>query len=143
MQIPSEINWKDFLNNLTTFDGGDNIRMAFSQSTPPPNDLPLVIVEAIKEIERLRKLTAKFIMINTIPPTYMAKPHTDTLKSDKRLERWHLPIVTNEDAWYWSENHGFEHFSAGFWCGPVAYWNRHTAGNFGLTDRTHLVVDLG
>lgn len=124
-------------------DGGDDVKMAYFQSTPPPNTLPPEYKAALLEISQKRNLLVRYFMVNVIPAGKVAKIHTDTLATPERLERWHLPIATNKDAFYWSTATGFVNMELGFWHGPVEYWNKHTAGNFGESDRVHLVVDLG
>lgn len=125
------------------FDGGDDIKMAYYQSTAPPSDLPKEYKSALLEISQKRNLLVRFCLVNVIPPGKVAKLHTDTLSTNERLERWHLPIQTNKDAFYWDRTNGFVNMELGFWHGPIEYWNKHTAGNFGESERVHLVVDLG
>lgn len=141
-QLKSKINWIDFNPEiLPNFDGGDKIRMAFAQSTLIPATLPIQIIDAIAEIKNLINAKPLYLMLNIIPYNSQAGVHTDTLKT-KNLQRWHLPIQTNPFAWYWSEKEGFKNMEAGYWHGPVPYWENHAAGNFGQGDRIHLVVDL-
>lgn len=127
------------IKKLTTFDGGNGIMMAYRQSEL--HDLPPKLAEAVHEIETLRKKTARFVQVNSIPPGVSAGKHTDTLRCDYRLERWHFVISTNKEAWF-EDSSGRFHMDQGCWYGPVAYWDTHDVGNDGNTERVHLVVDL-
>lgn len=102
---------------------------------------PLVI-EAVQEIATLRKQSVLNIMVNKLPAKVYIDPHVDPLPATKhqgalpRLERWHLPIVTDPKCLL-----NGEHLEPGFWHGYVKYWEPHDVqgGDF---DRIHLLVDL-
>lgn len=124
------------------FDGGGGVLMLTRQSEPYiPENFHESIQEAVKEIETLRGKKALFVMINRLDPGIVIDEHTDTLKVPYHLERWHLPISTNKDAWHQDLN-GRIHMQTGFWHGPIPYWEIHSGGNEGRCPRIHLVVDL-
>jgi hypothetical protein len=125
-----------------TFDGGGGIQMAFRQSEMPDETTLKDLLPAIREIEELRKKKCRFVQLNTAPPGFVSGVHTDTLRCDYHLERWHFVIATNKDAWFEDEINGKFHMDQGGWYGPVAYWKPHNVGNNGNTERVHLVVDL-
>lgn len=131
------------------FHGGDNVMMANGQAKGLPDALIKVpaISEAIKEIEGIRRLKAKHLMVNRMPPGCKVPVHRDYME-DKKLawyERWHLPIATNPKAFYYDEVEGWGtsiHLQEGVWAGPIPYWMFHKVENLGDTERVHLVVDL-
>lgn len=94
---------------------------------------------AIDEIEDYLGKSVKYLMVNILPAGIVVPVHTDTLV-DNSVSRWHLPLKTNVHAWFWGEA-GFSHLELGVWR-EVDYKQRHTIGNFGHTDRVHLIVDL-
>lgn len=66
--------------------------------------------------------------------------HRDGLPDNARF---HLPIVTNDAAWWWDELHGTVHMRQGHWYGPMPYCGiLHAVGNPSEMDRIHLIVDF-
>ena len=122
------------------FDGGEDIKMAARQSTMPALTSPFL--EAVAEIVALRKLPVLYAGINIVPPGAQSGKHTDTLVIGYKVERWHLPLVTNKDAWIWLSRGGEINMVAGVWHGPFPYWEEHAVGNRGNEDRVHFFVDL-
>lgn len=105
------------------------------------------LIEALDELAWIREQKVLWVMINKLPPDTIVPVHTDTLLPTQqgklpRLERWHLPIVTNPDCYFWDEHHKWTHFALGSWWGPVPYWLNHSVENTGQTERIHVVVDL-
>lgn len=98
------------------------------------------IRQAIAEIERLTNQKSVYVMINKLKAGVEVSVHTDTLP--KRIDRYHLPILTNEKAFWWDRVYGVRHLKAGVWYGPMPYWLDHSVANFGDIERVHLVVDL-
>lgn len=98
---------------------------------------------AVAEIEYERMLTCAcaYAMVNIVPPGVEVPIHTDTLK--RTVERWHLPLLTNDACGYWDRVNGRVHMDVGSWWGPVPYHLEHRIWNLGATERVHLVVDLG
>lgn len=131
-------------DNYHYFDGGGGVQMAVRQSEPIVLDhLTAKLKEAVQEIEEIRGRKAAYFMINRLPPGCIVDKHTDTLKAFGQLERWHLPIATNDQAWYHDEINDKINMKVGTWYGPVPYWELHNAGNEGSSVRVHFIVDLG
>lgn len=126
--------------------------MTYLQSGGIPSGLiaHAPFAKVIAEIERLRKAVAVNVMINIIPPGITVPPHQDWLtpingKKHPIVERWHLPLATNEAAVWWDSRMPegkTVNMPLGIWCGPVPYWKLHKVSNLGLSRRIHLVVDL-
>lgn len=141
LQIKSKLDVSKFdYTKLDWFHGGENIMMAARQSTMPK--LPPIFMEAIAEIEGLRGLKALYAGVNSVPGGEQSGKHTDTLLVDYKVERWHLPLVTNKDAWIWLNRGGEINMVAGVWHGPFPYWDLHAVGNRGKEARVHFFVDL-
>lgn len=128
------------------------VRMAVGPSGGLPFHLhnnPLV-KQAIAEIEGLRDAKVVNIMINDIPAGTVVPVHRDFLLPINGIklpivERWHLPVSTNDLAVWWDETMlpgTTEKMALGVWHGPVKYWKNHNVSNHGTTPRMHLVVDL-
>lgn len=80
------------------------------------------------------------VMVNKLGAGALLAPHRDGYPSHNRF---HLPIITNDFAYWWDELHGTVHMRAGFWYGPVPYCGiLHSAGNPATSDRLHVVVDF-
>lgn len=128
---------------------GSGAYMALAQSTRV-SELRSIFYTALDEISRMRSQPAFYLTINNLPPGVIVPIHTDTLKPTTfqnyrpQVERWHLPVITNADCWWWGEDSGRDkiHLEAGFWHGPMIYWKKHSVGNEGVTERIHFVVDL-
>ena len=79
--------------------------------------------------------------ISRIVPGAVHEMHSDG-QADNWVTRVHVPIKTNESAWFMFE-HDMQkvHFRAG-----VAYsfntWAAHCYGNEGTEDRVHLMLDI-
>ncbi len=131
---------------------GAGVEMSITQSGGIPDFIGPTIRSAIGELEDYRKSSAVNLMINRLPAGVTTPTHRDFIAPmiiDGRrvekpiIERWHLPIVTNPDCFWWGEIGNKEvHFPLGVWTGPVSYWKKHYVKNGGTTERTHLVVDL-
>lgn len=118
---------------------GSKILMANPQSGDTPMLLMEVCWDAVREIETLVSKKARHIMLNVIPPGITVPVHQDTVIDSP--VRWHLPLITNKDAFAWDEAIGMHHLPSGSWY-LFNYNLRHTVGNFGLERRIHLIVDL-
>lgn len=105
------------------------------------------LAAAVREIELLRGQRALHVMVNKLPPGTIVPVHSDTLAPTRqgerpRVERWHLPLKTNPNCYFWDESDLWMHMALGSWWGPVPYWLPHSVENTGTADRIHLVVDL-
>lgn len=143
MQLPTKLKLsaKD-AEALEYKDGGEGVMMAEWQSTPyEPSRYSKAVQDAVAEIEKIRGKRALFIQVNRLDPGVIIATHTDTLKVPYPLERWHLPIQTNKEAWH-EDASGKFNMCEGVWYGPVPYWLPHSGGNKGTTPRIHLIVDL-
>lgn len=79
-------------------------------------------------------------MVNRLAPGGSLAPHRDGLPSHMRF---HLPLKTNPDAYWWDELNGKVHMRRGHWYGPVPYCGvLHSAVNDGDSERVHLVIDF-
>lgn len=138
---------QSYLLSLNYHIDGSGAKMAV-QPCEMPEKIALLFQDAIEEIEKIRNLQSVYVMINKLESKITVPKHRDWLKGTPLqpnkpcLERWHLPIQTNEDAGYWDETHGCKHFDICYWHGPIPYWLNHFVYNVGSTDRVHLVVDL-
>lgn len=99
-----------------------------------------ILTRAIEELEEEYDLgSAKQIMVNNLDPGAALTQHRDGYPSNYR---YHLPVITNNEAYWWDELEGKLTMAAGTWYGPVPYCGiLHSAGNPGSTDRLHIVVD--
>lgn len=128
---------------------GTGIEMAYAQSQRINwKVLPPHLSSAIYEISTHRDAAVLYFMINIMPAGSSAPKHTDTLALHEifgkapKLERWHLPIKTNEKALWWDATDGSRHLELGKWHGPMKYWESHAVQNNGDEPRIHLIVDL-
>lgn len=127
------------LEYMNTLD--PNVLMARSPNDPfDRSRVPRALMMAIDEIQRLRDATIVAWMCNILPPGKASAVHTDP-EPHGRLERWHLPIITNRQALWFDESSGARHLEAGWWHGPMPYWRLHQVSNGGAEARCHLVVD--
>lgn len=95
--------------------------------------------EAIAEIEKKIGYEAIYMMLNILPPGITVPVHTDTLPVP--VQRWHLPLQTNDQAYFWDELLHWRHLEPGYWH-RIFPERRHTICNYGNQERIHLVVDL-
>ena len=131
---------------------GSGARMYLPQSTRICEIMGTLIrypnlIDAIIELELMQNQTAIYLTINHLPAGVTVPIHTDALKPTTyqkvpRVERWHLPILTNSECWWWDEFNGRINMLVGHWYGPMPYWINHQVANTGTTDRYHIVVDL-
>lgn len=116
----------------------------------PCQGLPIRAPEidrAINEISLIRGTPALHMMINRLGPGIEVPIHRDFLNPTRLgphpcLERWHLPVTTNNLAGWWDEDIGDYVMFPGYWHGPVPYWLKHRVYNLGKRERVHLVIDL-
>jgi hypothetical protein len=130
---------------------GSGAEMAIAPNGGIPNEVSNDpgLKAALEEIARLRNLSVLHIMVNKMKPNVRVPIHRDFLlptplqkRNHPTIERWHLPIVTNDDCTWWDEVSGIYRMKPGFWHGPVPYWLKHQVTNDGQTERIHLVIDL-
>jgi hypothetical protein len=143
-QIPSTIKVEELLHELETLKferDGSGALMAFK---PCQSHLPWSpgIAKALREIEIARNAPTLYIMVNILPPGVVVPVHTDTLLDKRKVERWHLPLKTNIQSYFWGQFDNVIHMPLGFWHGPIQYWFDHNIWNCGQEERIHLVVDL-
>lgn len=134
-------------NALEYWRDGSGAEMSITQSGGLPNAIVEPFRVAIEEIVKWRNKTPLHLMINNLPSGVTTPIHIDTVKSDneggrKRLERWHLPLLTNNECYWWDEETGNLKMLIGYWYGPMPYWINHKVWNLGSTNRIHLIVDL-
>ena len=80
------------------------------------------------------------VLLNCLQAGTEFDKHRDGLPDNARF---HLPVQTTDDAYWWDEINGNVHMRAGHWYGPVPYCGiLHAVGNPASTDRIHLVVDF-
>lgn len=80
------------------------------------------------------------VLVNCLQAGEEFGRHRDGLPNN---DRFHLPVQTTNDAWWWDEINGTVHMRPGHWYGPVPYCGiLHAVGNPAKTDRIHLVVDF-
>lgn len=130
--------------NLQFVEDDSKVLMANRQSGGIPEHLRKMFEKEIKEIESLTGKKAIHIMLNILPARgehdlTLVPMHTDTVIGNP--DRYHLPLKTSEHCFFWDEVNGFQFMKVGQWY-KVDYRLRHTIGNFGTTERTHLIVDL-
>jgi len=124
---------------------GAGVEMSITQSGGLPEPAISLFREAIDEIAKVRiGLIPMHIMVNRLPPNTSVPIHIDpVIPRDVHLERWHLPIKTNDRAFWWGQNTGKFHMALGCWYGPMPYWELHNVDNtHPIDDRVHLIVDL-
>lgn len=150
-KLPTKLDLESILAEVVQIDfwkDDSEVEMCVRQSDGIPFRNATAIMSAVGEIGLLRLTPPLHLMINRMPPKVLVPKHRDFLKASTHqqryptLERWHLPIVTNEGAWWWDEQHGRMLLPAGFWYGPMPYWLEHQIGNDGNDSRIHLIVDL-
>lgn len=114
--------------------GLSNSRIRLGETYP-------LITEAVEELQDKEGLSSVVqVMVNNLAPGASLSPHRDGLPDNLR---YHLPILTNTEAYWWDELESRRHMLAGWWYGPVPYCGiLHSAGNPGTSDRLHLVVDF-
>lgn len=119
---------------------GSGVLMTMQQSGGIPENLPPGIQSAINEIAALTGLKPLHLMINILPGKIEVPIHTDNVIG--KPFRYHLPVVTNYNCYWWDALNGAHHFSRGFWYGPVPYHIDHRIVNYSDEERVHLIVDL-
>lgn len=150
--VPSKVDCGIILHEAlqlkTTLDGTGTL-MTVTQSGGIPAFLQAGVRAAIREIEQLRNLRALHVMINRQPAGVTLPKHRDYLKptplqnfTDPHIERWHLPVQTNENVLWWDEVEGDFYMAPGYWYGPICFWKKHSVANLGAQERIHLIVDL-
>lgn len=120
------------------------ILMAFDQASKV--QVSGLLLETCARFASLRGLPLVNVMVNKLPPGVRLPVHVDyipntPMQNVPRIERWHLPIKTNELVRFWDEDGEF-FMPLGAWSGPVRYWRMHSAWNLGEMERVHIVVDL-
>lgn len=139
------------LQQLSFWLDGSGAEMAVAPNGGLPHEVVQhpPIVKSLEEIERITGLSVLHVMVNRLKPGVVVPVHRDFLRptplqqrNHPTIERWHLPVVTNNECLWWGEDTGFVHFPKGEWMGPVPYWRKHQVLNQGDFERIHLVVDL-
>lgn len=105
----------------------------------PANENLDSFADVVNEISALLYKEALYLMVNILPPGIVVPVHTDTLP--RPIQRWHLAVQTNKDAFFWDEVDGMRNIYLGQWQ-RIYPERRHTILNFGKEDRIHIVVDL-
>lgn len=82
----------------------------------------------------------KQVMLNVLGPECSLERHRD---GEPKHNRYHLPIVTDPEVFWWDELDGKIHMEAGYWYGPVNYCGiLHSMTNGSEMSRVHLIADL-
>lgn len=114
--------------------GLSNTRIRMGETYP----LATLAVEDLQETENLGDV--KQVLVNMLEPGAHLDAHRDGYPDHAR---YHLPVITNNEAYWWDEYDGKRNMVIGTWYGPVPHCGiLHSAGNPGLTPRLHLVVDF-
>ena len=130
---------------------GAGVLMSITQSGGIPTTLATTTIgRACAEIANFRNKRPLHLMVNNLPARTTTPVHNDAVKNRAgekaepgTIERWHLPIKTNSEAYWWDEQDGIQlHFKEGVWYGPLPFWTNHQVINNGSIDRIQLVVDL-
>lgn len=80
------------------------------------------------------------VLVNRLAAGNEFGRHRDGLPDNARF---HLPVITNDKAWWWDELNGTVRMKAGYWYGPMPYCGiLHAVGNPGEQDRIHLIADF-
>lgn len=80
------------------------------------------------------------VLLNKLKAGNNLDPHKDGAPN---RARFHLPLVTHPDVYWWDELEGRCHMEVGRWYGPVPYCGiLHSAGNPSPIDRVHVIVDF-
>jgi hypothetical protein len=80
------------------------------------------------------------IMVNRLAAGKNLDAHKD---GEPNRARFHLPVITHPDVYWWDELDGACTMEAGTWYGPVPYCGiLHAVGNPSPVDRVHLIVDF-
>ena len=99
--------------------------------------IPL-IDEATKPFEYKNGMATR-VMLAKLPPKSFIAPHTDGTTNGSIPHKIHIPIVTNNDSFFYVENKKF-HFNKGI-AYEVNNAAKHSAVNNGDTDRIHLIFE--
>lgn len=121
---------------------GANVHMANVQSGGiPPHILQYRHINlAIAEICEIKDRDPVHVMVNILEPGVVVPKHTDNVLHSP--ERWHLPVKTSRNVFWWDEATGYSFMKQGEWFGPIPYQLLHTVGNLGTESRVHLIVDI-
>lgn len=108
-----------------------------------PSDCPMSFFEAFLKLrdyicEIDETLVFDQIMINKLEGNTQLATHIDGAVP---VMRYHLPIFTNPDVFYYEEGHR-HHFQAGTWYGPISFTKPHSMINGGNAARIHIVIDV-
>lgn len=100
-----------------------------------------LIARAVVELREHVQLGATVqVMVNKLDAGHDLQPHRDGLPE---YDRFHLPIISHPDVFWWDELNGKIHMRVGHWHGPVPYCGiLHSAGNPSPVDRVHVVADF-
>lgn len=158
-RFPSFLDFEPLIalsRSVPTVVDGTGILMANGQWRGLPSWGGALLTEAAADLQRClctqegipwQEWKLAHVMVNVIPPGIDSGWHTDPEPGvpegrghEGHHYRWHLPLVTNE--WAGFEAEAEVHMDAHHWHGPVRYWERHRAFNYGAQPRTHLILDL-
>src|SRR6266404_7759290 len=109
----SNLNMKTVISEIEKikfWEDGTGILMAVRQHAGCP-----YLIDVIKEIEVLIGKKAQGMMINRLKPDCIIPYHTD---SGPHLDRYHLPIVTNNRCYYEDDDEILK-MEAGYWYGTI------------------------
>ncbi len=130
---------------------GSGAEMAVVPNGGLPDEIKSLtyVMRALYEVESYRQLKVIHVMVNKLKPGVNVPVHRDFLlptplqpRKWPTIERWHLPVTTNDLCYFWAFGEGDKQLPLRFWTGPVPYWKNHQVVNNGKTERIHLVVDL-
>jgi hypothetical protein len=80
------------------------------------------------------------VMVNKLEPGALLDRHRD---GEPDNARYHLPVWTHPDVYWWDEYNGHFHMEEGKWYGPMPYCGvLHSVGNPSPVERVHVIVDF-
>lgn len=114
--------------------------LSMARIRPTYETYPLVCA-ALEELRgRIQLGGTVQVMVNRLESGGELSAHRDGYPDN---DRYHLPVVTHDLAYWWDEQWGRRHMVKGWWYGPVPYCGiLHSAGNPSPVDRIHIVVDF-
>lgn len=119
---------------------GTAVLMATEASGGVPEPFATLCKDAINELEELVDKKVVHLMVNRLPGGCIVPVHTDPVLYNP--ERYHLPLVTDiRHVYFWDEVLGFQFMEIGKWY-KIDYSVRHAIGNYGATERVHLILDV-
>lgn len=97
-----------------------------------------VAIAELRDVVHLGVL--RQVMVNRLSAGNTLEPHRDGLPQH---QRFHLPVITHPDVFWWDEIAGKCTMEPGYWYGPVNYCGiLHMVANPSPVDRVHVIADF-